>query len=71
MIRTQMGTHNSSVTVTALGTPSAIPPRNSNINQMDHRLMGCKGVDLISVPQDGDRWLVLVNTVIHFRFDRW
>jgi len=39
MIRTQMGTHNISEMVAVLGTPCAIPSRNSNSKDNGH--IGC------------------------------
>jgi hypothetical protein len=38
MIRTQMGTHNTSGMVAVLETPCVIPPRNSNGKVLQHYL---------------------------------
>jgi hypothetical protein len=40
---------------------------NNNI-KFDLRERGCDGMDWIELPQNGDKWLALVNTEMNFRF---
>jgi hypothetical protein len=35
--------------------------------KMDLRQVGCRGMDLIDVAQDRDRWRALVNAVMNLR----
>jgi hypothetical protein len=34
---------------------------------MDHKEIGCEGVDWIHLAEDRDRWRAVVNTVMNFR----
>jgi hypothetical protein len=39
-----------------------------NVNRMDHREIGCEGVDLIQLAQYRVQWRVLMNAVMNFLF---
>jgi hypothetical protein len=41
--------------------------RWENNNKIDHRKVGCGGMDWIELAQDRDRWSALVNAVMNFQ----